>query len=178
MLQVAIFLGGVFFWTFLEYTIHRFLGHKPKGRMEFTKEHLRHHREGHYFAPFYKKVIGAFIILGLTTLLFALPFGILNGFVFSFGVISMYLVYEVVHKRAHTHAPPHGYAAYLRKHHFYHHFRNPEMNHGVTSPVWDMVFRTYAKVDTVPVPKRMALKWLLDEEGALKNDFVGDYQLI
>ena len=59
--MIAAVLLGAFTWTFLEYVIHRFLGHFPRLRKNpFGVEHVRHHIEGNYFAPSYKKLaIGA-----------------------------------------------------------------------------------------------------------------------
>lgn len=174
---VIAFIAGVVTWTFLEYTLHRFVGHKKHGKNEFTKEHQTHHRLGHYFAPFYKKMLFAILVLGISTLVTGLILGWYIGFTYSFGIASMYLFYEWLHKRAHTHGPLNFYGRWLRKHHFYHHFKNPKMNHGVTTPFWDIVFGTRQTIDKVPVPRKMVLPWLIDKSGNILPQFEGDYDV-
>ena len=172
------FFLGVFFWTILEYTLHRFLGHKKHLKNVFTTEHLRHHREGDYFAPAYKKAIAALLVLAISTLILGLIFNWLSAFTFSFGLSLMYGVYEFLHKRAHTHAPFNFYGRWLRKHHFYHHFKNPKKNHGVTSPVWDIVFGTYVKPEKLRVPQKLVLPWLIDfNSHQILPKFSSDYEL-
>lgn len=179
ILKLVLFLGGAFFWTFLEYTIHRGLGHNPKLKNLFTVEHLLHHKEVNYFAAAYKKAGGAIVIVGLFTLILGILINWINGFVFSTGLISMYLGYEFVHSRIHTHAPQNAYGAMLRKHHFYHHFNNPDKNHGVITTFWDKVFGTYVKPAVViPVPRRSKLKWLVDERGEIHPKFASEYCLV
>lgn len=171
------FIAGIIAWTFLEYTLHRFLGHKKHGKNEFTKEHQTHHRLGHYFAPFYKKLLFALLVLSISTLLTGLVLGWVTGFIFSFGIAAMYLFYEWLHKRAHTHAPLNFYGRWLRKHHFYHHFKDPKMNHGVTTPFWDIVFGTRETIDKLSVPRKMVLPWLIDGNGQLLDRFKEDYRI-
>lgn len=179
MIAVIISLAtGVFTWTFLEYVIHRFLGHKKKTDNPITQEHRQHHSQFDYFAPAWKKLIMAVIILGTLTLLVGLPVGWLYGFSYSLGIAGMYLVYEALHKRAHTHAPLNAYGRWLRMHHFYHHFRSPKHNHGVTTALWDRVFGTHKKVDVVTVPGRgIPLPWLFSEQGDILPQYQNDYQI-
>ena len=180
LFYAALFFSGMLFWTLLEYVLHRFLGHRPKGKNAFTKEHLRHHREGHYFAPAIEKAKLAVVILGGITLLFGI-FGFwLEGLSFAGGITLLYLIYEMIHKRAHTHAPVgmNFYGRWVRRHHFYHHFREPHKNHGVTSPIWDIVFGTYAKAEVIPVPKALALVWLVDDSGSVLPQFQNRYKLV
>lgn len=179
-LNLLFFIIGVFCWTFLEYMIHRFWGHtKKKNALNpFTAEHRRHHAEFDYFAPAHKKALAALVIGGMLTLLMSLPFGWQNGLSFSVGLIGMYLVYETIHALAHHRAPINAYGRWYRMHHFYHHFRNPKANHGVSSPLWDMVFGTYVQVDEVVVPSRgVPLPWLFDEYGQIKEEFSDDYRM-
>ena len=51
---LAIVLGALT-WTLLEYCAHRWLGHVHR-RNAFGAEHTRHHSQGDYFAPPWKKV--------------------------------------------------------------------------------------------------------------------------
>lgn len=171
-------ISGIFTWTFLEYVIHRFIGHKKKTDNPITHEHKHHHSQFDYFAPNWKKLVLALIVLGSLTLLVGWPLGWLYGFSYSLGIAGMYLVYETLHKRAHTHAPLNKYGRWLRMHHFHHHFRSPKHNHGVTSPIWDMVFGTHKKVEQVTVPGRgIPLKWLFNEEGDIWPQFESDYRI-
>ena len=51
-------------------------------------------------------------------------------------------------------------------------------NHGVTWSVWDHVFGTYEAPGCVRVPRRMAMVWLVDEDGALRPEFAADYEVV
>jgi len=164
---ILAFALGIVFWTFLEYVIHRFLLHKKGIHNPATDEHMRHHREGGYFAPFWKKLIAACVFFTTTTLLTSLTFDLLYGALFSMGTAGMFILYEVTHERLHAKAPLIGYGLIIRKHHFYHHFGDPRKNHGVTVRFWDRVFGTFAPTlkDRVSIPRKMVLPWLLDETG-------------
>ncbi len=179
LLKLSLFLGGAIFWTFLEYTLHRGLGHNPKLKNIFTVEHLLHHKEVNYFAAAYKKAIGAIVVVGGLTLILGCLMSWGNSFAFSAGLVSMYLVYEYIHSYLHTHAPRNAYGVMLRKHHFYHHFNNPDKNHGVTTPFWDKIFGTYVKPQgIIPVPRRSQLKWLTNEKGEVLPEFSDSYCLV
>ena len=65
----------------------------------------------------------------------------------------------------------------MRLHHFHHHFGHPMANHGVTVPVWDWVFGTFEPAPTVRVPRRMAMRWLLDDDGEVRPEHRRDYVL-
>jgi sterol desaturase/sphingolipid hydroxylase (fatty acid hydroxylase superfamily) len=160
ILQLILLASGVLFWTFLEYIIHRFLGHQKKGKNVIRKEHQRHHAEVHYFAPMYKKLLLAIVVLAVTTVLVGVLMSFKDGFLFSIGFATMYFIYEVTHRRFHVKAPIIRYGLRMRKHHFYHHFGSPNNNHGVTTAFWDRIFGTYKKVDKVRVPKQMKMVWL------------------
>ncbi len=168
---------GVAGWTFLEYILHRFLGHWKQGKNGFTQEHLRHHRTVDYFAPAYKKALAAVVVVGASSTLFSFLFGLTLGLAFSIGLSSMYIAYEVVHRRCHTHAPKGFYGRWVRKHHFYHHFESPKMNHGVTSPIWDLVFGTHRSVAQIKVPRKLATDWMLATENDLQANWRNDYLL-
>lgn len=161
---LAAALGAVT-WSLLEYVIHRWLGHDRRLlRNVFGREHTQHHAKGHYFAPAWKKAAAAVVtsvLLGVPAVLVAGP---ALGGAWTAGLVGFYLTYEVIHRRLHV-SPGWGpYARWARRHHFYHHFHDPSVNHGVTSPVWDVVFGTRVTVTAVDVPERLAMPWLLDAE--------------
>ncbi len=142
------FILGAFLWTFLEYVLHRFLGHGPLRllkRTRFYKEHKKHHYIKNYFVTFKDKLLTAVILGFCTNLIF--HFFIYQNIspYFTLGLISMYLIYEIIHRRLHLYAPKNRFASFLRNHHDYHHFVDDQMNHGVTTPFWDLVFGTYKK---------------------------------
>ena len=160
---LAAVLAGAATWTFAEYLLHRFLGHDRRTMPNFfSVEHTRHHSQGDYFAPTPKK-----LALGLLAVVVVLPLaGLLAGLApsaaFTAGFVAMYVTYEVVHRRSHTHQGIGRYARWLRRHHFHHHFENPHVNHGVTTPIWDVVFGTWARTSQIRVPVKLAMRWLCD----------------
>ena len=172
-------LGGIALWSLLEYLIHRFMGHSPRGRNPFRTEHVRHHATTHYFAPTLKKALVATPVIGLTWALLALLLDLPEGSVFALGLTVMYVAYEVAHRRAHTHPPTGPYSRWLRRNHFHHHFRNPRANHGVTSPIWDFVFGTHEAPELIRVPEKHGMTWLLDPAtGNVRPEFAEDYVIV
>ncbi|MCB9032839.1 MAG: sterol desaturase family protein [Chitinophagales bacterium] len=169
---ILFFTLGIITWTFLEYCIHRFLGHKKRKNALVKKEHLMHHRLGDYFAPLYKKIILAIIVLSIATLLLALPFNIATGFSFALGICTMYILYEITHRRFHVKAPLIRYGLRMRKHHFFHHYGNPKFNHGVTTAFWDRIFKTYQSVSQVNIPKKMTMIWLDSNNAKYQKHFI------
>ncbi|MGE0707721.1 MAG: sterol desaturase family protein [Planctomycetota bacterium] len=171
------FVAGALGWTLLEYWLHRGLGHRFP-RNPFGAEHTRHHATTHYFAPALKKAAFATpVVLGVAGA-FSLLGGPARGIAAAAGLTLAWLAYEVVHRRAHTHGPRGVYGRWLRRHHFHHHFHAPALNHGVTSPVWDVVFGTLARPGVIRVPEKHALEWLLGEDGEVRPELAGDYELV
>lgn len=173
-------VAGASTWSLLEHVIHEQLGHvHVRHRNVFSVEHTKHHATTHYFAPTVKKVGAAAITTALVGPLATLAFGRRRGAAFTLGLVGMYSTYEFLHRRAHTHAPNNRYGRWMRKHHFYHHFHNPKVNHGVTSPIWDHFRHTYEEPPQVRVPEKHAMPWLVDAEtGEVRPEFADDYVLV
>lgn len=163
------FVLGVVTWTLAEYWLHRGWGHRKGAKNPFSVEHLKHHALVTYFAPTWKKAIVASLVFAGSALL-AGPF-------FAAGFAIMYVAYEVLHRRLHTHAAWNAYGRWARRHHMHHHFARPRMNHGVTSPVWDWVFGTLDVPARVTVPRRNALPWMIGADGKLLPGLEAEYAL-
>jgi hypothetical protein len=173
-------LVGAFGWSLAEHLIHENLGHKlAKNRNAFAREHVRHHATTSYFAPSTKKALAAVVAASAMAPLASFVAGPRKGLAFTGGFVGAYLGYEVLHRIAHTRAPRTRYGRWLRKHHFYHHFHEPAVNHGVPSPLFDHLFGTFRPVTQVRVPVRHAMPWLVDPaSGEVWPQFAGDYALV
>lgn len=133
--------GGIFFWSFLEYAIHRFILHNG---LIFSKDHDAHHA-----AP--KDLIGTptwltslIMVFGIyLPAILVLHFG--SGLMFGFGVTFGYLVYSFAHFTLHHwNVRDDGVFYRWKRLHALHHFAGAERNFGVTSSFWDHVFGTAA----------------------------------
>lgn len=167
---------GALTWTFMEYCIHRWLGHRWKRNL-FGKEHTRHHAQGNYFAPTWKKGALAAVFLALTAPPAIWTTGWAFGAGWAVGLVGFYLYYEWLHRRAHTHPPRGRYSRWVRRHHFWHHFGDPKVNHGVTSPLWDMVFGTLREPGLIRVPRKLCMPWLMGPDGQVPAALQADYAL-
>jgi sterol desaturase/sphingolipid hydroxylase (fatty acid hydroxylase superfamily) len=172
------FVGGVAAWTGLEYLLHRFVFHEKVLGGRMAEEHLAHHAKVSWFAPWSAKLaLAAPIVAVVGAVGWALAGAGALGLVG--GLVSGWLAYEWLHRRLHTHAAATAYGRWARRHHFHHHFADPHRNHGVTSPVWDVVFGTYTRVDQVVVPARQAhhLPWLCGADGEIAGAVAADFAL-
>ncbi len=149
---VACALGGLLFWTLLEYCLHRYLFHwiprNRRVRRFLATLHLRHHgdprnRDGILVRPRYSFPVSALVFGGLWLASgdFAVAAWTMGG------IWAGFLYYELVHYRVHLSKRGGGLLGFQRRGHFYHHFVDDEYCFGVTSPLWDWVFRTYRRVD-------------------------------
>ncbi len=185
-------LGGLA-WSASEYAIHRFVGHGPARRRaetwrarlspsglaaEFNVEHVAHHADPSYFAPTSHKLLAAAVAVPAVSSALAPFVGKRNAFAFATGLSATYLGYELLHRGIHTHGPTGPYSRWMRRHHLHHHHRTPRDNHGVTSPLWDLVFGTNVPPGRVAVPRAAAPSWMLDERGDLRAELAEDYELV
>jgi len=148
------FLLGMILWTFMEYTLHRFVFHFPaRGklleRVVFLFHGIHHAQpqcKTRLVMPPAVSIPLAFIFYGLYVLVIATLFNVPQWVHPLFaGTIFGYLIYDMIHYATH-HLPMHsGYAKFLKRYHMQHHFKTPNQRYGVSSPLWDLVFRTMPK---------------------------------
>jgi len=140
---------GLLLWTLLEYGLHRFVFHiqvplpNPVLRDLLNASHLGHHasprdRTKVLVHPSYGLVISAILYF----LLWVVSGSLFSAAGIMTGIWAGFLYYEAVHYRVHFSLSGSGFIARQRRTHFYHHFTNNKRCFGVTSPLWDYVFRT------------------------------------
>ncbi|KAG9047846.1 fatty acid alpha-hydroxylase [Tulasnella sp. UAMH 9824] len=145
------FLGNVV-WTFLEYTLHRFLFHidewLPDRPAALTLHFLMH--GVHHYLPMdrLRLVMPPVLFFTLswpfTRLAYILfPTAMANGVIS--GSFAFYVLYDCMHYALHHTKLP-QYMADMKKYHLAHHYKNFELGFGVTSKVWDYVFNTVLPV--------------------------------
>jgi sterol desaturase/sphingolipid hydroxylase (fatty acid hydroxylase superfamily) len=173
----AVGLGAVG-WTLVEYVLHRFVFHGASATRLGAKEHRQHHAQVDYFAPWWQKALAALAVTAVMLPLAIVTKGATIGLSFTAGFIGMYLLYEVLHRRAHTRPPTGPYGRWRRRNHFAHHFVDPRRGQGVTTPIWDRVFGTRLPVERVRVPRRLAMPWLVDADGEICPAYANDYELV
>ncbi len=157
--------AGLFAWTFLEYVIHYWLGHLPKGKTLISREHIAHHKDVSYFSPLPLKIRGAMPVLAIVGGLGWWLGGPAVAAGLTLAVAAGWATYEGLHKSIHVNGPKTAYARWAARNHLYHHYCKPNRNHGVTSPIWDLVLGTYDSVKTVSLRERDVpdIPWLARE---------------
>lgn len=168
-------LAGALSWSLAEYVLHRWVGHSPTSKLAFAREHREHHRQRQYFAPWSAKLQLAAVVLGVMGVVILPLFGP-TAFVYLVSFVGTWLLYEAVHRDLHVRAPLTPIGRFLRRHHMRHHHVDPHTNHGVTSPVWDVLFRTRRPAERVRIHAAKAPYWLAD--GPADAPWRADYELV
>lgn len=141
------FAVGILIWTMLEYVTHRYFLHWPASVPQwypFAKYlHIGHHENSK--DPF------VFIIpVPFTLAVYLLIYGILHlitqrldhTLAIMLGIMVSYLAFEWFHSVVHLSESPAPWLVWYRKYHYVHHFKDDSRHFGVTSPLWDFLFRT------------------------------------
>jgi 4-hydroxysphinganine ceramide fatty acyl 2-hydroxylase len=149
ILAVAgLFALGVLIWTLLEYIIHRYVFHyEPKSRVGKRLHFIVHGVHHDYPNDGKRLVMPPIVSIPLAIVFYAIFFGTLGRFApavsagFGFG----YVCYDAIHYAIHHFAMKSGVWLWLKQYHLRHHFRDDHVGYGVSSPLWDYIFRTNRK---------------------------------
>lgn len=138
--------AGFFIWTLFEYLFHRFVFHfHPKNPTVKKFWYLLHEVHHEYPNDRLRLVLPPaesilFAVLAYFVISSLLPLRVFYPFVMGF--TAGYLIYDMVHYSVH-HRPMKGeFAGFFKQHHLRHHFQEGDRGYGVSSPLWDYVFRT------------------------------------
>jgi dihydroceramide fatty acyl 2-hydroxylase len=145
---IAISLGGLAFWTLTEYWLHRLIFHwEPDNavgrRMHFIIHGIHHDHPNDrmrlVMPPSASIPLAVLFFLGFYLVLGNAAFPAFGGFMLG------YLGYDYTHYYLHHVVPKTKLGKKLREHHMRHHFQDHRYGYGVSSPTWDVVFRTLPK---------------------------------
>ena len=139
--------AGLFFWTFFEYWMHREVFHW-KG---IPKVHYFLHGIHHM----YPNDKGRQVMPPSASLFVAVPmwflfqglFGTATALPLFAGFVGGYVWYDTTHFWTHVGKARSRWGKYLKKHHMLHHFKSHHHGFGVSTPLWDWVFRTMPEPD-------------------------------
>lgn len=143
--MILLFVSGFFFFTFIEYIMHRYLYHIPA--TSETKKKVSYTMHGvHHDYPKDKSRLAMPPVLSLiiATVFFIIYRTVMGDYAFGFlaGFLMGYAAYLAVHYSIHAFNVPNNFLKLLWHHHSIHHYREPDRAFGVTSPFWDHIFGT------------------------------------
>ena len=147
----VLFLTGILSWTLFEYLMHKYLYHmlpknKIKGWIQYNMHGLHHEfpkDKSRLAMPPLAIIVIAFMFLFLFQLM-------ISDFTYGFtpGFLIGYAGYLCVHYIVHAFPPPKNSFKVLWLNHAIHHYKDPNVAFGVSSPLWDHVFGTMPKKKT------------------------------
>jgi sterol desaturase/sphingolipid hydroxylase (fatty acid hydroxylase superfamily) len=143
--SVVCYGGGLLAWTLFEYLTHRIsFHHTPTSRLQVVYSYLSHGIHHAYPDDSRRWVLPPAVTLPIAVLMFWLFSSTLGRFAspaFA-GFLHGYVVYDLLHYFIHRGRLPTAWGRFLRHHHLAHHYAQPDRRFGVSSPLWDVVFRT------------------------------------
>jgi dihydroceramide fatty acyl 2-hydroxylase len=137
-------------WTLTEYTVHRFVFHFPaRSRIGKWLVHLFH--GVHHDAPrdatrLLMPPAGSIMLMTLFLLFFSIFVPTMWFETFCAFFIIGYLVYDYIHYATHFLPMRSALPRLIKKHHMQHHFTDSNRYYGVSSPLWDSVFKTGSRL--------------------------------
>ena len=144
--MLELIVAGVVVWTFTEYMLHRFVFHFH-ATTDFGKRITFMFHGVHHDYPNDTKrlVMPPSVSIPLAVGFFFLFKAILGAELISpfyIGFIAGYLFYDISHYAIHHFNMHSKFWLAIKNHHMRHHYQDPEKGYGVSSPIWDVVFRT------------------------------------
>ncbi len=138
--SIAVFLTiltGLFLFSFIEYSFHRWLFH---GSVQFmTRGHRAHHDNplGYDSLPFFLPALMLLAITGICILFMPTSY----AFLLAGTIVLGYAIYGIGHFTIHHHRFHQALARDWAASHHIHHY-HAETNFGVTTPLWDILLGT------------------------------------
>jgi sterol desaturase/sphingolipid hydroxylase (fatty acid hydroxylase superfamily) len=146
LLILGLFVGGVVTWSFAEYIIHRWVFHTELPGEIGKRIHFVAHGVHHDYPHDSKRLVMVPSI--------SLPLAFVFYFVFYYaagehymaplfaGFVVGYLFYDTTHYAIHHYNFKSKFWLSIKQHHMLHHYQDSHKGYGVSSSVWDHVFRT------------------------------------
>lgn len=146
---ILLFGLGIFAWTFTEYFLHRFVFHySPKSQLGNKIVFIFHGIHHAYPKDPLRLVMPPSVSIPLAFFfyyLFSFIFPENLNKPFFAGFVLGYLIYDTTHYAIHHFVIRNKVFHRIKSHHMLHHFKSEDKGFGVSSPVWDYVFRTTFK---------------------------------
>ena len=141
---------GLLAFTLLEYMMHKHLFHMEPDTEIKDKIQYSTHGVHHDYPRDKDRLAMPPVISALYTVIFYLVFTLVMGdyaLYFLPGFLIGYSLYLGVHFVVHAYQPPKNFLKVLWVNHAIHHYKNPDVAFGVSSPLWDMLLGTMPKKD-------------------------------
>jgi sterol desaturase/sphingolipid hydroxylase (fatty acid hydroxylase superfamily) len=148
---IGAFLFGLLLWTPSEYLLHRFVFHyhakSPRMERITFLFHGIHHAQPQCKT---RLVMPPIVSIPMAAIFYGI-FGAILGKLFGVpawvnpvtsGFMVGYLIYDLTHYATHHFPMRSEYAKYIKRYHMLHHYKTPNARFGVSSPFWDIVFKT------------------------------------
>lgn len=148
LMIAGLFIAGLLSFSLVEYLMHRYLFHMPETTPARKKFVYTAHGVHHDYPKDKDRLAMPIPASATLSFLFFLLFRLIMGdFVWGFlpGFLIGYAAYLGVHYMVHAFQPPKNFFKILWVHHGIHHYKQPERAFGVSSPLWDLIFRTMPK---------------------------------
>ncbi len=146
---IGMFVLGVLLWTLIEYVLHRFIFHlEPKTEFGKRLHFITHGVHHDYPNDATRLVMPPGISVPLAIFFYFLFLAIFGAHLapptFA-GMVFGYLCYDMLHYATHHFSMKQQPWLFLKQYHLRHHYKDDHTGYGVSSPLWDYVFRTVSK---------------------------------
>ena len=143
--------AGLFTWTLAEYVLHRWIFHWVNATSWGKRVHFMLHGVHHDFpADKDRLVMPLLTSVPLAVIFYSIFWVALGGVVhadaFFAGFAMGYLCYDGTHYAVHHFKQTSRIGRLVKRHHMLHHHADHDGGFGVSSPLWDFVFRTMPSV--------------------------------
>lgn len=147
----ATFVAGVLTWTLAEYVLHRWVFHWTNEAAWGKRIHFLLHGVHHDFPNDKDRLVMPLLTsVPLAVIFYSLFYVGLGGVrlaepLFA-GFAVGYLCYDGTHYAVHHFKQTSRFGRYVKRHHMLHHHADHDGGFGVSTPLWDVVFRTMPEV--------------------------------
>ncbi|MBW3469011.1 sterol desaturase family protein [Arthrospiribacter ruber] len=145
-----VLLIGILAFTFVEYMMHKHFFHmepdnEVKDKLQYSVHGVHHDyprdKDRLAMPPFVSAFYAMIFYFVFTFIMGDYALYFLPGFLFG------YAAYLGVHYAVHAFQPPKNFLKILWVNHAVHHYKDPDVAFGVSSPLWDYILRTMPKKD-------------------------------
>jgi sterol desaturase/sphingolipid hydroxylase (fatty acid hydroxylase superfamily) len=145
---ILVLLSGVFAFTFVEYMMHKHFFHMEpdtpiKDKLQYSVHGVHHD----YPRDKDRLAMPPFVSIAYVLVFYVVFSFIMGDYALYFlpGFLIGYSGYLGVHYIVHAYQPPKNFLKVLWVNHAVHHYKDPDVAFGVSSPLWDYILGTMPK---------------------------------